>query len=249
MKAYVYPPLFKFYRVAILLFIIVLIHACSSTRYISDDQSIVKKVNINGVDPKFEEEAYNYVQKDLRPPSALSINVPLYNLFNTKNGRYKTSNIKPFGAPPAILDSTLVEISRNQIEKFLKGKGYFTAKVKADISMANKKAEIAFKATPGPAYFIGSIKDSIANENIKQLYESQKPKFSRLHVGMQYDADSLNYEREQIYRIAKENGYYYFLRPYINFDVFGADVISASNKVDLHLNVTDPPNGEHKTFV
>ncbi|MET4083786.1 outer membrane protein insertion porin family [Pedobacter sp. UYP30] len=248
MKAYFYLPFSNFYKVAILLFIIVLIQACSSTKYISDDQSIVKKVKIDSIDPKFEEEAYNYVQKDIRPASALSINVPLYNLFNTKGGSYKTSNIKPFGSPPAILDSTLVEISRNQIEKFLKGKGYFKAKVKAEISVANKKAEVNFKASPGPAYFIGSIKDSIANQNIKQLYESQKPKFSKLHVGMQYDADSLSYEREQIYRISKENGYYYFLRPYINFDVFGADVVTADNKVDLHLNVTDPPNGEHKTY-
>lgn len=250
MKAYISQPFLRVYKVAILLLIIVLIQACSSTKYISADQAIVKKVKIDSINPKFEEEAYNYVQKDIRPAAAFSINVPLYNLFNTKNGRYKTSNIKPFGSPPAILDSTLVEISRNQIEKFLKGKGYFTAKVKADISVADKKAEVDFKASPGPAYFIGSITDSIPNQNIKRLYEAQKSQFSHLHTGMQYDADSLSYQREQIYRITKENGYYFFLRPYINFDVRGADIVSASknNKVAVELNVTDPPNGEHKTY-
>ena len=250
MKAYISKPFFTVYKAAILLLIIVLTQACSSTKYISDDQAIVKKVTIDSVDAKFEEQAYNYVQKDLRPASAFSINVPLYNLFNTKDGRYKTSNIKPFGSPPAILDSTLVEISRNQIEKFLKGKGYFTAKVKADISVANKKAEVDFKATPGPAYFIGNITDSIPNQNIKRLYENKRAQFSHLRTGMQYDSDSLSYQREQIYRIAKENGYYFFLRPYINFDIHGADVISPSkeNSVAVQLNITDPPNGEHKTY-
>lgn len=208
----------------------------------------MKKVTIDSVDAKFEEQAYNYVQKDIRPASKLSINVPLYNLFNTKDGRYKTSDIKPFGTPPAILDSTLVEISRTQIQKFLKSKGYRQAEVTSAIKIADKKAEIVFSAKPGPAYFIEKLSDSIPNVNIRNLYESNKAKISHLHKGMQYDEDSLTYEREQIYRIMKENGYFYFLRPYVNFDVYGAEPSSKTNKIDLNLNVTDPANGPHKQF-
>ncbi|WP_426325155.1 BamA/TamA family outer membrane protein [Pedobacter sp. R-06] len=248
MKAYQNSINIKLKSTAILLFIIVLIQACSSTKYIADYQSIVKKVTIDSVDAKFEEQAYNYVQKDIRPASKLSINVPLYNLFNTKDGRYKTSDIKPFGTPPAILDSTLVEISRTQIQKFLKSKGYRQAEVTSAIKIADKKAEIVFSAKPGPAYFIEKISDSIPNTNIRNLYQSNKAKISHLHKGMQYDEDSLTYEREQIYRIMKENGYFYFLRPYVNFDVYGAEANSKTNKIDLNLNVTDPANGEHKQF-
>lgn len=222
--------------------------ACSSTKYIEDYQAIVKKVEIDSVDAKFTEQAYNYVQKDLRPASKYSINVPLYNLFNTKNGRYKTNNIKSFGTPPAILDSTLVEISRSQIQKYLKSKGYRKAEVKADIKVKNKRAEVKFTAKSGPAYFIDNISDSIPDQAVKQIYKSQKPAFSHLHSGMQYDEDSLSYEREQIYRIMKENGYYYFLRPYVNFDVFGAEASSTSNKIDLKLNIIDPPKEKHTQF-
>lgn len=225
-----------------------LIQACSSTKYIADYQSIVKKVTIDSVDKKFEEQAYNYVQKDIRPASAFSINVPLYNLFNTKDGRYKTNNIKPFGTPPAILDSTLVEISRTQIQKFLKSKGYFQAQVTSDIKVKDKKAEVKFSAKPGPAYFVDKLSNSIANTKIKQLYESNKPGMTHLHTGMQYDEDSLSYEREQIYRVMKENGYFYFLRPYVNFDVVGAEATSKTNKIDLRLNVTDPEKGPHRQY-
>ncbi|TCD21778.1 hypothetical protein EZ456_18605 [Pedobacter psychrodurus] len=248
MKAYQNSINIKLKSTAILLFIIVLIQACSSTKYIADYQSIVKKVTIDSVDTKFEEQAYNYVQKDIRPASKLSINVPLYNLFNTKDGRYKTSDIKPFGTPPAILDSTLVEISRTQIQKFLKSKGYRQAEVTSAIKIADKKAEVVFSAKPGPAYFIEKLSDSIPNANIRNLYESNKAKMTHLHKGMQYDEDSLTYEREQIYRIMKENGYFYFLRPYVNFDVYGAEPSSKTNKIDLNLNVTDPANGPHKQF-
>ncbi|MBB6239243.1 outer membrane protein assembly factor BamA [Pedobacter sp. AK013] len=248
MKAYQNSINIKLKSTAILLFIIVLIQACSSTKYIPDYQSIVKKVTIDSIDAKFEEQAYNYVQKDIRPASKLSIQVPLYNLFNTKDGRYKTSDIKPFGTPPAILDSTLVEISRTQIQKFLKSKGYRQAEVTSAIKIADKKAEIVFSAKPGPAYFIEKLSESIPNVNIKNLYESNKAKITHLHKGMQYDEDSLTYEREQIYRIMKENGYFYFLRPYVNFDVYGAEPTSKTNKIDLNLNVTDPNDGEHKQF-
>ena len=220
--------------------------ACSSTKYIADYQAIVKKVTIDSVDKKFEEQAYNYVQKDIRPTSPYSINVPLYNLFNTKDGRYKTNNIKPFGTPPAILDSTLVEISRNQIQKFLRGKGYFQAKVESDIKVKDKKAEVKFKATPGPASFINKITDSISNKNIKNIYEAKKPGLTHLHKGMQYDADSLTYEREQIYKVMKENGYFYFLRPFVNFDVIETANVS---QVDLRLNITNPPTKDgHKQY-
>ncbi|PWS31435.1 translocation and assembly module lipoprotein TamL [Pedobacter paludis] len=248
MKAYKYLINNKLKSPAILLFIIVLIQACSSTKYIADYQSIVKKVTIDSVDKKFEEQAYNYVQKDIRPASAFSINVPLYNLFNTKDGRYKTNNIKPFGTPPAILDSTLVEISRTQIQKFLKSKGYFQAQVTSDIKVKDKKAEVKFSAKPGPAYFVDKLSNSIANTKIKQLYESNKPGMTHLHTRMQYDEDSLSYEREQIYRVMKENGYFYFLRPYVNFDVVGAEATSKTNKIDLRLNVTDPEKGPHRQY-
>jgi len=246
LKAYQYLINIKLKSTAILLFIIVLIQSCSSTKYISDDQAIVKKVNIDSVDTRFEEQAYNYVQKDIRPPSAFSINVPLYNLFNTKDGRYKTNNIKPFGTPPAILDSPLVEISRNQIQKFLNGKGYFKAKVTADIKVENKKAEIVFKANQGKASYIGKVSDSIFSKNVKAVYDQQKSTFTRLRSGMQYDVDSLTYEREQIYRVMKENGYFYFLRPYVNFDVIETE---QPQKVDLRLNITNPANGPHRQYV
>ena len=121
------------------------------------NQSIVKKVKIDSIPKAFEEEAYNYIQKDIRPSSRLGINVLIYNMFNTKDGKYKTSNIKPLGTPPPILDSTLVEISRNQIEKYLMSKGYFNAKVSSSMKVKNKRAEVFFIADTGSAFSVNKI--------------------------------------------------------------------------------------------
>ncbi len=210
---------------------------CSSTKYIEPYQSIVKKVKIDSVNKAFEEEAYNFIQKDIRPTSKLGINVLLYNMFNTKDGRYKTNNLKPLGSPPPILDSAIVEISRDQIEKFLKSKGYFNAKVKSDIKVKDKKAEVDFVANMGPAFKVSAVNYQIPDSAVQQLYLSRADLVSHVKEGMRFDDDSLSLERDQIYQVMKENGYYDFAKPYVRFSV---DSNSNDSKVKVTLLVDNP---------
>lgn len=214
--------------------------ACSSTKYISDDQAIVKRVTIDSIDNELEEEAFNYIQRDIRPTSTIGINVMIYNIFNTKDGHYKTSGIKPLGTPPPILDSTLVEISRDQIEKFLKSKGYFKAKVLASIEIKNQKAKVRFKADRGPSFKINKISYQIPDGVTKDVYLKYKDSFTHFREGMRYDDDSLSYERDQIYQVMRENGYFDFARPYVKFEL---DTNLNSSKVNVAMLV-DNPNGK-----
>lgn len=248
MKAYKYNYRQQVQILAILLFILVFVAGCSSTKYIEDYQAIVKKVKIDSIDKAFEEQAYNYIQKDIRPSEGLGINVGIYNMFNTKNGKYKTSNIKPLGSPPPILDSTLVEISRNQIEKYLKSKGFFKAKVKSEIEVKDKKAKLRFVAEPGPAFMVNKFTYQIPDTAVKKLYYSHRVLFSHLHEGMQYDEDSLAYEREQIYQVMRQNGYFDFVRQYVRYE---PDSNQNSSKVSVKLIIDNPIDStvkKHKVY-
>ncbi|TKC10847.1 hypothetical protein FA048_11810 [Pedobacter polaris] len=247
MKAYKYNYKQQVQFLTILLLILVFFAGCSSTKYIEDYQSIVKKVRIDSIDKAFEEQAYNYVQKDIRPSEGLGLNVAIYNIFNTKNGKYKTSNIKPLGSPPPILDSTLVEISRNQIEKYLKSKGFFKAKVKSEISVKDKKAQLKFVADPGPAFFVNKITYEIPDTTVKTLYVANKDLFTHLRTGMQYDEDSLVYEREQIYQLMRQNGYRDFERPYVRYS---PDSNQNNSRVSVNLIIDNPLDSslKHKIY-
>lgn len=237
MKAYsIYKEKFRF--PAILLFIL-FVTACSSTKYIEDNQSIVKKVEIDSIPEKYKEEALNYIQKDIRPASKLGINVGLYNIFYTV---FKTKSV---GKPAPILDSTLVEISRSQIEKYLVSKGYFMAKVKSEIKVKKQRAEVEFVATPGPAFFIQKVSYNIPDSAVKKVYMDKKSLFTHLHDGMQYDDDSLAYEREQTYQVMKENGYYDFSRPYVRFTV---DSAFQNSKTDVVMYIDTPAKGKHNQY-
>jgi len=123
--------------VASILLLLVILSGCNATRYLNEDQALVKRVQIKGVQKEFFEQSLLYVQKDLRPNSRL--NLALYNTFNAKNGSYRTDRIRNIGEAPHILDSSLVEISRTQIEKFLESKGYFKAVVKSEVTVKKKR--------------------------------------------------------------------------------------------------------------
>ncbi len=187
-----------------------------------------------------------YVQSDVRPNSRL--NLALYNTFNTKNGRYRTDRIKAIGEPPHILDSSLVEISRVQIEKFLATKGFFKAEVKSDIKIENKKAEITFTARQGPEFKVSEINYEIADSAVEALYQSKRADFTRMHAGKRFDADSLAYEREQVYRLMKQNGYYDYVRQFVRFDV-DSNQNNSTAKVTMYLaSPADKPSHQVYTI-
>ncbi|MFD2866248.1 translocation and assembly module lipoprotein TamL [Mucilaginibacter antarcticus] len=226
MKAYIST---NRYRTAILSILLLFIGSgCSLTRNLKDNQALVRKITINGMDKEFSELAVNYVDKEQQPNNAF--NLQLYYLFN-KSGK------KNIGEPPALLDSNLVEFSRYQIERFIQSKGYLKATISDSIVIKKKKAELVFNTVQGPLFKIRKISDSIADKNVRKLYRENRPKFSHLQPGGRFDTDSLAYDRDGFYQVMKRNGYFDFYRQYINFNY---DSTFNSSVVDLTLIIDNP---------
>lgn len=241
MKSYL---LYRVYLIASISFLFLIFSACNASRYLAEDQALVKKVKLDGVDKQFLETASTFVQSDIRPNSRQ--NLALYNTFNTKNGKYRTDRIKSIGEAPHILDSSLMEISRLQIEKFLITKGYFNAKVKSNLKIHNKKAEVVFTAEQGPAFKIKEITYLVEDSIVKALYLSNRAHNSHIKVGQRFDSDSLALEREQIYKMMKQNGYFDYVRQFVRFDV---DSNLKNNEAKLRLYLTNPTNKtSHQTY-
>ena len=226
MKAYNKPVGYIFTILSILL--VILVSGCSLTRRLKDNQALVRKITIHGIDEELAEAAVNYVDKEQQPNNV--INLQFYYLFgkNGKNG---------IGEPPAILDSNLVEFSRVQIERFIQNKGYLKARVADTIKIKKKKAELIFSAVEGPMFRIRKIQDSIPDKNVQNLYRLNRPRFSHVQPGGRFDTDSLAYDRDEFYTIMKRNGYYDFYRQYINFTY---DSTFRSSVVDIKMTIGNP---------
>jgi len=233
LKPYLYAKFYSFTILSILL--LILVSGCSLTRRLKDNQALVRKITIKGVNNEYAEAAKNYVDKQQQPNSA--VNLQFYYAFS-KNGK------KNIGEPPAILDSTLVEFSRLQIQKFLQNKGFLNARVADEIKIKNKRAELIFTVTPGTLFKVRRYKDSIADPKLAALFHANKNLITRVKPNERYDEDSLAYDREQFYQLMKRNGYYDFSRPYVNFSV---DTNFNKGLVDVRMVVDNPANKKAHT--
>lgn len=215
----------------------VIISSCSVTRGIKPNQAIVRTLTLKGIDKEFAEAAVNYVDKEQQPNNWL--NLQFYYTFSKKGKR----NI---GEAPRLLDSSLVEFSRLQLQKYLQNKGYLKAKVADSIVIKKQKAELIFTATEGPMFRIRNYKDSIADPNVKGLYRRTKAQYSHVNPGSRFDTDSLAYDRDQFFQVMKRNGYFDFYRQYVNFE---PDSSYNQSIVDLVMIIDNPADKPaHPTF-
>ncbi|WP_449371654.1 translocation and assembly module lipoprotein TamL [Arcticibacter eurypsychrophilus] len=221
---------------ASILFLTVIMSGCSATKYLNEDQALVKDVKLKGIDNEFAEASYLYVQQDIRPNSR--VNLALYNLLNTHKNKYRSDRIKNIGEAPHLLDSSLVDISNREIQKYLVYKGFFNAKVTSDIRVKNKKAHITFTAVQGPSFHVRNVTYSISDTAVKNLYIQNRESLTKIRAGSRYDVDSIMNGINSVYNLMKSNGYYDFLKPYIHLD---ADSTLSTNQVDMKLHIYNPP--------
>ncbi|MFB2117916.1 BamA/TamA family outer membrane protein [Parapedobacter sp. 2B3] len=215
--------------------LLVLFASCRSTRLLEADQALVTKVEIDGIDSRFAEEAQAYIPPAIRPNS--HINLFIYNLANARKGQYRTTNIRNVGEPPHILDSALVDFSTQQISRYLASKGYFNAAVNQKIVRRGKRAHLYFHVAPGEPFTLRGVGVDIADTALARLYTEQLSASSPIKPGVRYDADSLVVERERVYQLMRQRGYYDYLRQYMRVDV---DSALQRNQADVRLIVDNP---------
>jgi len=225
-------------------FLSLIIASCRSAKYLDDNQYLVTDVDLNGVTPELKEPAGMYVANEIRPNSPLYLTI--YNMFNTRDGQYKTENIKNVGEAPRILDSAVVDLSATQIQRFLQTKGYFNAKVEPQIEFNKKKAKINFNANLGNPYTIREIDRTVEDPAVDSIYQEKVVPISPLKSGKRYDASDLYLERERLYTNMRESGYYDYLRQYMRA---GIDTIDLDNQADLLIQVSNREDStKHKIY-
>lgn len=225
-------------------FLLLITASCRSTRLLEPDQVLVRRVVVEGIAPAYEEGAEAYIQRDIRPNSI--INLFIYNLANAQGGRYRTDKIRNVGEPPRLLDSALVDLSAQQISRYLFAKGYFDAEVDTRIDIRNRKAKITFDASPGKPFHVKDVTYQVADPVVDEFLHQRRDAFNRVHPGMQYSTDSLVLQRESVYNLMKRHGYYDYLRQYMRVDV---DSNLRSHQANITIHIDNPDTaGQHTLY-
>jgi outer membrane protein insertion porin family len=210
--------------------------ACSTTRLLNEDEVLLKKNNISGLNKEYLEE--------LKPLIKPKPNRKLFGVFLVKPWIYlKTSQGKQTdfkarlnrnqGEPPVLLDSTLTEESKNIIRFYLKDKGYFRGTVTAETVIHRKKATVNYLITSGPQYKIRQVEFENTGTPIDKFISYQLNS-SEIQKGAAYDADKLNAFRNKIALYLRDNGFYYFNRDFIFYQI---DTSAGKRQVDLTIKI------------
>lgn len=225
----------RLFFIASITFLLLFFESCRSAKYLEEDQALVIKVDLEGFPKYLKEPAYQYISNEIRPNSAL--NLTIYNIFNTKSGKYKTENIRSVGEAPRVLDSSLVELSAIQIQRFLQTRGYFRAKVRPDISVNNKKSKINFQAITDSLFRIGTITTNFDADYVANVYQNNVQSESNLQSGKPYNVNDFGELREYLYDAMRNEGYYDYLRQYMRIAV---DTTRNIQTADIEIQVSVP---------
>ncbi len=141
------------------------------------------------------------------------------------------------GEKPVIFDSTLQGKSVQQLQIYLKKKGYYFGNVKSENQIFKNKIVCGYFVETGKPYIIDTVIYGGKNSSVLADYRKfmKKPEFESL-VGQNLDSDLIEAYKSKIARYMRDAGYYGFSPSHVNMwaDSTTTDSISVF-KVKLRL--------------
>ena len=153
-----------------------------------------------------------------------------------------------WGERLAVYDHNKSIVSQEKIKQYLNSKGFFNSKIKIDTSTINKKKRtllLSYKIDLGVRHVIDSIEYIIPDTVLQQLIWEEIPS-AQLKKGF-YDQEILMKEREHIYNLAVNNGYFEFSKQYVSFEIDSTKL--GSDTLLVREIIRNPPDqNNHKIF-
>lgn len=221
--------LMKLFFASFLLAGIVFLSGCSTTKYLKEDQYLLRKVNIKlNTDRTLSEKgALNDQLYGLMPQRP---NAYLFGYFPVKlwlyNIRYKkyqqdTTNFQLTSKAvekPALLDTSMIIRAKKNMKDFLRNSGYFYADVQDTIRLKKKKAYLTYTVKTGTEYLIDEVNYDISDEGVSDLKAKLK-EGTLLTKSKVYSNTLAGAERSRLTNIIRNYGYYRFSADNIDFEL------------------------------
>ena len=219
----------------ILLFVGIVVFSCRPTRFVAENEYLLNKVKVKCDNKNIDlEQAETYIKQ--KPNKRILVffrfHLAVYNLTHIgKTRKWKTKMGNIVGEEPVIFDQVKTNKSGIQIISYLRNKGYYYSVLKDSLTIKRKKIEVNYIISTGKPYVINNVSYQIEDEKIKG-FVLPDTNSTLLKNGVFFDSDIVQNERIRITEKLKSNGYYYFNKEYIVFDV---DTSLGNYKVNLNV--------------
>ena len=154
-----------------------------------------------------------------------------------------------WGEAPVIYDSTLMDLSKDQLRLFMQKKGYFNAEVETMVLLNAKKkeAKVKYIIEPKEKYTVDSLYLRTSNVPVKEVYERYLKKGKDvLTTPFRFDSNNLGKMRRSMAEFMRNSGIYGFRESYISFEV---DTLNHTQNItvaiDIAPKIIGKGEGEH----
>jgi outer membrane protein insertion porin family len=149
------------------------------------------------------------------------------------------------GEPPVIYSPQQRATTEQSLLAHLHAKGYFDAQVSSVAKLHNRKTTITYQIRENKPYLLGELRLNTSDQAIEKLLQEYQQQ-SLLKEGDDYDQEVLRKERERIYELLSNHGYFGFDRQCIRFDI---DTTGADNLVVVETVIDIPADRQaHLVF-
>ena len=225
--------------------------SCSSTKFVGEGEYLLDDVKIVSDTKAYKPsdlKPYLRQQPNFKAFGLMKWQLYLYGWSGRDADKWINKRLRSMGELPVILDTTLVEQSVGELQRFFVNKGYLNAQVNASIDTSKyKKAVVTYQITSREPYRIFDYSmylndpkiDSIArlkprrHSVLASAFRTFSDDYTSLiRNGDLFDRDVLDRERQRITSLLRRRGYYAFNRDYLSYV---ADSSYNRNVVDLDM--------------
>ncbi|MFT6802506.1 MAG: outer membrane protein assembly factor BamA [Salibacteraceae bacterium] len=156
--------------------------------------------------------------------------------------------LKKAGEAPVIFDTRATTETAEQLNKALFNKGYFKNEIFVDLeyNSDSTKVNVIYSAAPGEQYNLNRIALVIADSSLTSAIKIANT-FSLLHTGDFYNTEVIDAERLRFTTEMRNQGFFYFAKEYIDFEI---DSALSGNEVNIKIIIKNPtiddPNSDQK---
>ena len=196
----------------------ILLFSCSPVKHVPENRYLLNKVDVDVDNPDIsrEEAKMQIRQKEnYKILGFAKFHLWMYNL-SSKNK--PGSWLKRIGEPPEVFDESLIDASSERLKQYLGNKGFFRAKIDAEVSVNEKKrkADVSYKINTGEQYKIQKINYHIDDPALEAIFFRDSIG-SFLSPGTPFDLNLLEQQQTQIVNLFKNEGYYFFTKDDVKY--------------------------------
>lgn len=228
-----------------LLLLMALLSACSATRFLPEDKSLLASVRLKSDEPQVKASDYRlHIRQEANSRWLSTLKVPLgiYCLSGTNENIAINRFMHRIGEAPVVYSDTLMRFSQSSLTAALQSKGYMKASVSVDTLTHRRRTRVTYHLHLGKRSFVHKLHRKFDDEGIRQVVMADSLQ-SLLYRGMPLDLGILNAERTRIVQHLQNHGYYNINNEFISFT---ADTLPHSQAIELTLNFRLPPRTDRR---